>query len=136
MKAIKMTIVALVTVLSLAGCKKDVEKTTLEKIQGRWNYGSSNHKEVYPPSTNNTYAFTGKAGEYFDFRTDGKLYVKMEGDPEESETYTVDNDNQISISGEPFVIQQLTDNRLVIYSKQVDPTSSDAYTEHTYTLTR
>lgn len=133
----KMTIILFVALFSLAGCKKDeVSKTTSEKILGKWNLSIVAGREYFPPNTDFSYNQTGKAGEYFDFRSDGKVYLKFDKSAEESETYTVDSDTQITIAGSPYTIQQLTDNQLVIYNKSISQGSSNSYIEETITLTR
>ncbi|MBC6111325.1 hypothetical protein ACFOG5_08890 [Pedobacter fastidiosus] len=128
MKKIRITLITLVTVLGLVSCKKDsVEKTTSEKIQAKWSITSSVNIEDVPPAPKATFTEKGAAGDYVDFRTDGKVYSKQGSSAEEVSPYTIVNDSQVNIDGEIYTIDQLTDNVLVLHSKQVF--STGGYTE-------
>jgi|GEM_PF-1756946 len=136
MKTIKLTIIALIAVFSLAGCKKDKEKTTAEKIQAKWSLVSQSLIVTPTATGSNTISSTmpGKAGEYIEFLSNGKVNIQQNGEALETTTYTIDSDAQITIDGEAFQIKTLTDNSLVLYSN--DTSNSNETIQTTITLSR
>ncbi|MBO9672003.1 MAG: hypothetical protein J7577_01055 [Sphingobacteriaceae bacterium] len=127
---------SIVLFIAINGCKKekveDPPKTTAQKIQGKWNITSIIEKEV---STNGTFTnnHSGTSGEYVEFKTDGKVYTKRDGQSLESLTYTVNSDTQITIDGDVHDIKTLTENSFVIYHKS---TFQSGYNEITVTLSK
>ena len=103
----------------LVGCKKEDKGTTpVVTLVVKWNLVSdytSNHLAQM-----NTY--TGVAGDYFDFRADGKCYVK-EGSQYDTLSYAIKNDTTITIS--PFAF-----NNAAYFSGHGNP-----LTVHAATLT-
>jgi len=103
----------------LMGCKKEKTGTTpVVTLVAKWNLVSdytANHLAQM-----NTY--TGVAGDYFDFRADGKCYIK-EGSQYDTLSYALKNDTTITIS--PFAY-----NNAAYFSGQPNP-----LTAHTATLT-
>jgi hypothetical protein len=94
MKAYQL-LIALYSFCLLVGCKKDNTGNTSPTIVTKWNLVSdytSNHL-----AQTNTY--TGVPGDYFDFRADGKCYVK-EGSQYDTLSYSIKNDTTITIA--PF----------------------------------
>lgn len=100
----------------LNACKKDNNGGN-NQITGKWNIvkdstyvgvGTSNHLVVY----------NGQPGDYFDFRTNGKVYTK-EGAVLDTLSYTVKTPGQIIIS------------KFGIVSNGVPPVSSFSLTAHT-----
>ena len=116
MKPYKLYI-ALSVFCFLAGCKKDHSWTNMVvTLVAKWNLVSdytSNHLAQM-----NTY--TGVAGDYFDFRADGKCYVK-EGSLYDTLTYAIKNDTTITIS--PFAF-----NNAAYFSGQANPLTLHAAT--------
>ena len=114
-------------------CKKDKEKTTAEKVLGRWKVTNTVENEFY----NNTAHITTQAGiasDYVDFREDGKVYSKDGNDPEYVSAYTITGDDKITFDGETYDIKTLTDNQFVLYNKYVYPNTPSNYDEITYNL--
>jgi len=101
----------------LTGCKKDHTGTIpVVTLVAKWNLVTdytSNHLAQM-----NTY--TGVAGDYFDFRADGKCYVK-EGSLYDTLTYAIKNDTTITIS--PFAF-----NNAAYFSGQANPLTLHAAT--------
>lgn len=81
----------------LGGCKKDGNKNAAPLLIAKWNLVTdytANHL-----AQTNTY--TGVAGDYFDFRSDGKCYVK-EGSQYDTLSYAITSDTTINI--QPFAL--------------------------------
>lgn len=116
MKPYKLYI-ALSVFCFLAGCKKDHPGTNpVVTLVARWNPVSdytSNHLAQM-----NTYV--GVPGDYFDFRTDGKCYVK-EGSQYDTLSYALKNDTTITIS--PFAF-----NNAAYFSGHTNPLTIHAAT--------
>ena len=113
-------------------CKKDKEKTTSEKVLGKWSVTNTVDNSFY----NNTAHVTTRAGlaaDYADFRSDGKLYSK-DGIYLDTVAYSITVDNKIILDGETFDIRTLTDNQFVLYNKYVYPNTPSNYDETTLTL--
>ncbi len=115
-------------------CKKDKEKTTSEKVLGKWNVTNTVNNSFY----NNTAHVTtqnGIAGDYADFRADGNVYSK-DGTYLDTAAYSITVDNKLVYDGETFDIRTLTDNQFVLYSKYVYPNTPANYEETTLNLYR
>lgn len=100
--------------------KKDSvpEKTTAEKIAAKWSLAG----EIYRDSTaagitTNTRA--GLAGEYVDFRTDGKYYSFV-STTYDTGMYKILSDSKIVFDGDTADIKVLTDNDFTFYNKYQD----------------
>lgn len=119
----KLMLICLMAVFSLAGCKKgEEEKTTAQKILGKWNIAMKESTETINGLAEKD-TDTGKPGEYLDFRTNNTVYLKEDGSTEEGAGYTIDSDKQITFIYDgtdktTFTINVLTDNKLVLYSKE------------------
>src|SRR6185312_13691137 len=100
----------------LTHCKKDKPTVTPATLVAKWNLVTdytSNHL-----AETNTY--TGVPGDYFDFRADGKCYVK-EGGHYDTLSYALKNDTTITIS--PFAY-----NNAAYFSGKVKPLTIHAAT--------
>lgn len=135
MKTIKIALITLMTVCSLVSCKKDSkEKTTAEKIQAKWSLVSIVDSEtVTGGATPTSSTQMGKAGEYVQFKNDGKAYIKNDGEAEQVVPYTVNSDTQLTLDGDQYTIKVLTDNSLVIYLKK---NFTGGYYESTVSLSK
>ena len=75
MKSIKTTLAALLLTAALlpwVSCKKENTTTTQEKILGKWNWISEVTNDYYGGMSHiTTYNFA--AGDYFEFKSDGKV---------------------------------------------------------------
>lgn len=103
--------------------KKDVEKTTAEKILGKWNLVTEIGNDYYN-NTNHIINYSGTANDAIDFRADGKAY---EG-PNfiTSSPYSIVGDNKLLVAGFSFDIKTLTDAQLILFTKRLG-TSTDFY---------
>jgi hypothetical protein len=78
----------------LFSCKKSAVNTS-SQIEGKWNIKvDSTESGIGPFDT--TEVYVGKPGDYFDFRSNNKLYIK-EGASLDTFTYTQVADNKITI---------------------------------------
>jgi hypothetical protein len=100
----------------LTNCKKDRAPVASPTLVAKWNLVSdytSNHLAQI-----NTHI--GVPGEYFDFREDGKCYVK-EGSVYDTLSYAIKNDSTITIT--PFAY-----NNSAYFSNQFNPLTLHAAT--------
>ncbi len=106
------------SVLAVFSCKKDQvkEKTTLEKVQAKWELENITlHLREPSEPIDTTVVYTGTANDYFDFRTDGKVYSSIDGE-EDISTYGLSGDSSIILENfGTHKILQLTDNILQLY---------------------
>jgi hypothetical protein len=89
---LKNLLVAAFVFFLLAGCKKDNNGNAAPTLVAKWNivtdYTANHMGQI------NTY--TGVAGDYFDFRPNGKCYIK-EGVQYDTLSYAITNDTTINI---------------------------------------
>lgn len=125
--------------VAFSSCEKDDEVSTataLERLQNVWKV--DNIKTVfYTPPTNATINYTGQPDDYYDFRTDGKLYTQVNGGKDtllynliNSTTIVVNNNGAIDTG----TITTLTSSRLVGVTRF--KVNSTDYNEVTATLSR
>ena len=89
---IKGLLPVLIVFYLLPGCKNENTKPARPTLVAKWNIVSdytANHL-----AQTNTY--TGVAGDYFDFRTNNKCYVK-EGSRYDTLSYTITSDTTLNI---------------------------------------
>jgi hypothetical protein len=122
-----------ITTLFTACKKKDVEKTTAEKLIAKWKV-SSYVENDYFNNTNHSATTQGGTTDYVDFRTDGKVYSKEGSSSEDVADYSVVNDNTVKIDGDDYTIKTLTDTQLVLYYKDQTSTQPLEYYELTFNL--
>lgn len=141
MKTAKFLSVAAIAVLIFSACKKDsaTSTSTLQKLQAKWNFQKDYYHEHYtgtPDYRDTTY---GQAGDYVDFRTDGKVYSRISGGAYyDTSNYALLGDSKIVISyggsspgSDTAEIQVLTDTQLQLHSKVYDP-APDYYEDTQY----
>jgi hypothetical protein len=111
----KLLFVAIATMALFSACKKkDVEKTTAEKIIGRWVLVTETDNDYYN-NTNHITTYPGTSSDDIDFRVDGRMY---EGPTfTTSYTYSIVSDSKITIAGISSDINSLTDVQLVLHTK-------------------
>ena len=109
---------ALFVISCFASCKKTGEAAGPVTLVGKWNLvnDSTAYGESYITKTN----YVGVPGDYFDFRTDGKVYIK-EGDKHDTLTYNmVARDsvviNTFNVNNYPDVIKPFSADKVSIYS--------------------
>lgn len=115
-------------------CKKDKEKTTAEKVLGKWTSINSVENDFYN-NTPHVTTYPAAAGDYADFRNDGKVYSK-DGVDLDTSSYSITTDNKIIIESETLEIKTLTDNQFVLYNKDIDPITPTEYYEVTLNLSK
>lgn len=130
----KKLLLLFVTCMALfASCKKkDVEKTTAEKVLGKWGVTSTVTNDFYN-GTSHISTQNGIATDYVEFRTDGKAYL-LDGTYRDTINYSINADNKIIFDGDIYDIRVLTDNQFVGYNKYIDPIYPTEYFETTFTL--
>lgn len=125
--------------LALSSCDKDDDistETALQRLQNVWKV--DNIKTVfYTPPTEATINYTGQPADYYDFRTDGKLYTQVNGDKDtllynliNSTTIVVNNNGSIDTGK----ITTLTSTKLTGVTKF--KINSTDYNEVTANLSR
>jgi hypothetical protein len=131
----KLLFLAIASMALFSACKKkDVEKTTAEKITGSWKFINVTYNFFYGATSHLT-SYDGITGDYFDFRADGKVYLQVRGN-KDTAAYSILSDNKIKFDGDDFDIKVLTENQFIIYNKDIDPRTPTDYQESTYTLAK
>ncbi len=131
----KLLIVGFVFLASFSACKKkDVEKTTAEKVVGVWKVSNFSYNDFYS-NANHFTSYTGIASDYWDFRTDGKIYLQESG-VKDTVSYSIVSDTKMIYDGDDCDIRTLTDNQFVIYNKYTVTTSPIQYYESTFNLAK
>lgn len=91
-------------------CKKDKQKTTAEKVLGKWSVTNSVENNNYN-NTPHISTYRGTPTDYADFRAGNKIYLK-DGVDVYTLSYSVSSDNKLTIDGEVAEIKTITDNLL------------------------
>lgn len=132
-----LTVICVLSILSIASCKKDkkeevVEKTTLEKIQAKWGLENITFKyTINSVPFDTTVIYNGVSSDYFDFRTDGKAYISVDGEPDTS-VYALSGDSTILFEEfGSYKIQSMTDNSLKLF---ITDQNEDEIAEQTINL--
>lgn len=113
-----------------SACEKKDDDTP-GNLQGKWTFVSY-VTNTYYSNKNHINTITGTTGDYMDFRTDGKLYVRFLGF-EDISAYTASGSNNVILDGtDTFEIKKLMGGQLVLYQKT--HSSAEEYTEQTYNL--
>lgn len=130
-------IVALIT-MYLQACKKSdtttpAPQTTLQKIQYKWGLERIVSNDHYA-GVDHSSATIGTSSDYFEFKTDGKVYYSISGFTDVV-TYSLINDTKILIDGtETYEIKTLTANSFVLYQKNIR--NATDYDEETIIMKR
>lgn len=131
--------VILFMLMGIASCQKDNEfpeeepaGTIADKIQHKWkiNFIATNSQFA---GVNNKVSYNGTPEEYVEFRSDKKMYTYFRSAYDTS-SYSVVSNKVISIDNDQATIQELTDNTLILFSR--DNTDFFGYFEVTYSLSR
>lgn len=112
-------VIALIGFSSLVlSCKKnddDIAKATEKKIHNIWQIDSLViTQQVNGNASKQTH--TGKADDYIDFRSDGRMITHFQGTTDNS-SYAVQSDTVIIIGGDSAYILELTENKFVFFTK-------------------
>lgn len=96
-------------------CKKSdtTTTTTAQKVVAKWTIVSDNHVEV-EAGVSYPFNYNGVAGDYADFRNDGKVYAHIDGSYDTS-TYKIISDASIKFEKDTFQIKTLTTTSFIIY---------------------
>jgi hypothetical protein len=128
----KLLLVAIASMALFSACKKkDVEKTTAEKIIGKWSLVSDSFNDYYGGSSH-VVNYTGTAADYIEFKSDGNVSASYQGIYNTS-TYNLQGDIKVVIAGHTNDITTLTNNSLVLYSKTAGAIAGE-YEEETSTF--
>ena len=131
--------VILFMLMGIASCQKDNEfpeeeptDSIANKIQHKWkiNFIATNSQFA---GVNNQVTYNGTPDEYVEFRPDKKMYTYFRSTYDTS-SYSIVSNKVISIDNDQATIQQLTDNSLILFSR--DNTDIFGYLEVTYNLSR
>jgi hypothetical protein len=129
----KLTFVLIASIALFTACKKkDVEKTTAEKVIGNWKVNSITSKQVFNGNTTN-YPYTGIATDFMDFRADGKIYWNL-GGTKDTSAYTIISESKLQFDGDEFDIKVLTDKQMSLFNKTTEPNNPADYYETTFNL--
>ena len=127
----------------LTSCMKDKveempvvpQKTVAQKIIAKWGiisiaddmyYGNISHIDTY----------NGVASNYFDLRSDNKVYYRTVPSEIDTLSYILENDSTIRFVGEPYKIQPITDTKFVIHYKETYSTTPLEFYTNTITLAK
>jgi len=101
---IKLPVMAC-TLLMLTACNKDGSKIPAPAVVGTWNLVSDSGFSGIGPN-NQPFSYRGQPGDYFDFRTNGRLYIK-EGASADTTDYQLLSDSTLRIGGVGIVLNGL-----------------------------
>ena len=132
-------IMSLLLLISMGfiACKKETTtqpKTTYEKILGKWKLVTTVTNDYYSGSPHRD-TIVWPAGDYIDFRIDGKAYGYNSGSYDTS-AYGIINNSKLWIDDVSYVfdIEILTDTDLQVYRKEI--ISPTEYSEGTARVKR
>lgn len=108
----------------MTSCKKDDETTTTQKIQARWNFQKQiNYENDMGVIYRDT--ITGSAGDYVEFKTDGKVYSSISGITATSNYEVLGNNKVVTwlipSEKDTINIQTLTASQLILFGHYEDP---------------
>lgn len=108
----KLIGVAIVAILAFA-CKKDKETPASEKVLGKWQLVQSiyQYKSGVFEIKDTTH---GTADDYVEFRSDGTVYTRIDGDVETVD-YKVLSNTSMVIDGDTGTISKLSASELVYF---------------------
>ncbi len=113
MKSRSLILLGLVIIAFMFACKKG-SSIYPGQINGKWNVVSdSTYNEFLLSLTQRNYI--GKAGDYYDFRTDGKVYIN-ESNTLDTLTYNLVNDTTIQIQNFGWILNGVQNTSYMKYS--------------------
>lgn len=134
----KRIILSLALIGCMAACNDDkvdpiTPLTTVQKIQNKWNFISSNDNYVSATGTiDSTDFYLGEAGDYMDFRSDNTLIFYDKGDYD-TVMYKIIGDTKLTLDSDTFTINTLTEKDFIFtYSDR----SSTPFYDNVVTLKR
>lgn len=117
--------IGMMVLASFASCKKtnstEPEKTTLQKVQGKWNV-YRNTSNVWNPAGVLIYnkVDQGQAGDSVVFKSDSKAYAYETGSLVAILDYQVPNDSILVLDGDSHKINKITGTELNLFLRIVD----------------
>jgi hypothetical protein len=115
----KRTIVSFLSlsIVAFAACKKDNDKSTAERLQGKWilqkqvwnNYNNADHKDSSTYTTGDNYMI---------FTSNSQVIYHDPYSIDDTVTFKMLNDQSLLIDQDTFMITKLTDTQLQWYSKE------------------
>jgi len=98
MKKLTAIILASLITISIVSCTKTADVQTAVSLQGKWSLKLDSIAEgVSTPSPQYSTKYVGTTADYFDFRSDNKLYIK-EGAHLDTFSYQLSTDSNLYIS--------------------------------------
>lgn len=115
----KRTIVSFLSlaIVIFAACKKDNDKSTVERLQGKWNL----QKAVWNNHNNTDYKDSSiytNGDNYVIITSSNQVIYHDPYSPDDTTTFRMLNDKTLLIDQDTFMITQLTDTQLQWYSKE------------------
>ena len=136
-KAFLLTASFILFAFLFSSCKKNKDEksqTVAERLQHNWTVDSLTSK-YHDASGDDIQTINGVAGDFIDFKANGTLTSHFDGE-DGMGNYSIISDTEISINGETITLKTLTNTKLVLYSKYVDPDYPGEYEEQTINLSR
>ena len=135
MKSITLTILAAFLIAFLPACKKTDNLTPQQKLLGKWHLQTIlTHDHI--AGADHTSTYTGTANDYVDFRSDGKVYSNVQGQPDTS-FYALTGDTKLEIFStnysDSYDVKTLTSSTFVVYVKT---SYNNNYSEETSTFNK
>lgn len=115
----------------LTACDKDDDRSTAERIMGKWDVANYSQTVFSGGSTATTTVSPGP-GSYIDFRNDGKYYTYLFGNYDTA-SYSVLSDNYLLMDGDSAAIRGISDHNLSLGQREY---SGANYTDIQANLTR
>ncbi len=111
-------------------CKKTSpsENTTHQKILGKWTFQQVVVND-FISGTSTVTTYPGGPSDYFDFRSDGKVYIMVWG-ANDTASYSIINESQLKMDSDTSDIIKLTGVELQLYNKDLLGPGAD-YSEST-----
>ena len=126
---------AFLIVLVLGACKKDKEKGLTERLMNKWNLVQMVDTTYASGASPVITQYTGKTGEFFDFKKNGKLYTLI-NNIIDSAQYTYSEANfKVNVGDLRYNILILTDETMILYEPHYSD-STTVYTAYKITLKR
>jgi hypothetical protein len=129
--------VAIVTVLITGACKKKTDSSVSDRLMHKWSLVQILDTVYSSTASPVPGKYEGKADEYMDFSTAGRLYSFIDK-RYDTANYTYSEQNfKINAGGYKYNILILTDQTMILYEPRYSPTSSaNDYTAYKITLKR
>lgn len=116
--------VAIITVLITGGCKKKTDSSVTDRLMHKWSLVQILDTVYSSTASPVPGKYEGKADEYMNFTTAGKLYSFIDK-TYDTANYTYSEQNfKINVAGFKYNILILTDQTMILYEPHYSATSS------------